>query len=61
MPDVLLGLGVCLALAHLLNDGIKKGVGRPRPNYFALRAVVDYSGGKLTSIKVRTLKTRYTR
>eukprot|EP00904_Undaria_pinnatifida_P004727 jgi/Undpi1/14255/HiC_scaffold_9.g03904.m1 len=57
MPDVLLGLGVCLALAHLLNDGIKKGVGRPRPNYFALRAVVDYSGGKLTSIKETSIKS----
>lgn len=58
LPELLLGLGLCLGLAATVTDGIKKGVGRPRPNYFALRAAMDYSGGRLSSLKVRPLLTR---
>ena len=55
LSELLLGLGLCLGLAVTLTDGIKKGVGRPRPNFFALRAVMDYSEGRLSSLKVRPL------
>lgn len=58
LSELLLGLGLCLGLAVTLTDGIKIAVGRPRPNYFALRAVMEYSGGRLSSLKVRPLWTK---
>ncbi|CAM9310382.1 unnamed protein product, partial [Laminaria digitata] len=57
LSELLLGLGLCLGLALTLTDGIKKGVGRPRPNYFALRAAMEYSGGRLSSLKGESIRS----
>lgn len=50
--DVLLGLCFSLGLCLTVTDGIKKGVGRPRPNYFALRALAEYGSSAMSDFKV---------
>ena len=40
--DQFLGLVFCLGLCFMVTDLIKMMVGRPRPNYFSLRALVEY-------------------
>lgn len=50
--DVLLGLLFSLGLCVTLTDGIKKGVGRPRPNFSALQALVEYGGSSMSGFKV---------
>ncbi|CAN0493078.1 unnamed protein product, partial [Ectocarpus sp. 8 AP-2014] len=53
LADVILGLVFCLGLSVTLTDAIKFMVGRPRPNYAALRALVEYGGSNMMSLKVR--------
>ncbi len=52
LPDVVLGLLFCLSFSVTLTDGIKLMVGRPRPNYAALRALVEFGGESAASFKV---------
>ena len=42
--DAFLGLLFSLALCVLVTGAIKVFVGRPRPNYFALHALIQYGG-----------------
>lgn len=50
---MILGMLFCLAFSVTLTDGIKLMVGRPRPNYSALRALVEFGGKGMSSYKVR--------
>ena len=47
--DTLLGLLFSIALTTTITDVIEVLVGRPRPNYFALRALVEYGSSELYS------------
>ncbi|CAN0327446.1 unnamed protein product, partial [Ectocarpus fasciculatus] len=51
LADVILGLVFCLGFSVTLTDAIKFMVGRPRPNYAALRALVEYGGSNMLSFK----------
>ncbi|CAM9337670.1 unnamed protein product [Ascophyllum nodosum] len=42
--DAFLGLLFCFVLCFFVTDVIKVLVGRPRPNYFALHALIQYGG-----------------
>ena len=42
--DAFLGLLLSLVLCVLVTGAIKVLVGRPRPNYFALQALIRYGG-----------------
>ncbi|CAM9307849.1 unnamed protein product, partial [Scytosiphon promiscuus] len=57
LADVSLGLLFCLALSATLTDGIKLMVGRPRPNYSALRALVEYGGSGASSFKGMSIRS----
>lgn len=53
LADVLLGMLFCLGASVTFTDGVKLMVGRPRPNYAALRALVEFGGKAMSSFKVR--------
>lgn len=53
LADVILGMLFCLGVSVTVTDGIKLMVGRPRPNYAALRALVEFGGKGMSSFKVR--------
>ena len=50
---MILGMLFCLGVSVTVTDGIKLMVGRPRPNYAALRALVEFGGEGMSSFKVR--------
>lgn len=54
LPDALLGLTFSLGLCVVVTVAIKKAVGRPRPNWAALRALVTYGGSAYSDLAVRT-------
>lgn len=55
LADVVLGMLFCLGVSVTVTDAIKLMVGRPRPNYSALRALVEFGGKGMSSFKVRGL------
>ncbi|CAM9534118.1 unnamed protein product [Ectocarpus sp. 6 AP-2014] len=57
LADVILGLVFCLGLSVTLTDAIKFMVGRPRPNYAALRALVEYGGSNMMSLKAKSIRS----
>ncbi|CAM9523922.1 unnamed protein product, partial [Pylaiella littoralis] len=57
LADVFLGMLFCLSVSVTLTDGIKLMVGRPRPNYAALRALVDYGGSSMASYKGKSIRS----
>lgn len=59
LADVILGMLFCLGVSVTVTDGIKLMVGRPRPNYSALRALVEFGGKEMSSFKVRCGAVRY--
>lgn len=49
---MILGMLFCLGLTFSVTSGMKLMIGRPRPNYAALRALVEFGG---EDMKVRAV------
>eukprot|EP00903_Cladosiphon_okamuranus_P020896 g19189.t1 len=57
LADVILGVLFCLGVSVTVTDGIKLMVGRPRPNYAALRALVEFGGKEMSSFKGKSIRS----
>eukprot|EP00752_Nemacystus_decipiens_P006027 g5443.t1 len=57
LADVVLGMLFCLGVSVTVTDGIKLVVGRPRPNYAALRALVEFGGKGMSSFKGMSIRS----
>ncbi|CAM9817727.1 unnamed protein product, partial [Sphacelaria rigidula] len=57
LPDALLGLTFSLGLCVVVTVAIKKAVGRPRPNWAALRALVTYGGSAYSDLAGKSMRS----